>query len=697
MEIISQQRLTGVNRWFRDRTLAAVVAGLPEEPVPPPLLRTLVEALDRLPIAAHQAGAGERMQRNQPPGAAWGRWLIELAAELQFLSGEVIGARAERKMLSSGVVQMALECQEFTLAEACLAAAVRICDRLRCGEPLDLAKSYDDLTVCAYDACLGGATGPIVAAAGRRGIPAYRLDSESLVQLGDGVHQRRICTAMTSRTSQIAVHVSTDKQLVSQQWARIGIPIAAGRLVHDEAEAVQAAREVGWPVVVKPADADYGRGVSLSLRTAEQVRAAYRRAWTFSASGRVIVQRYLRGASHRLLVVEGRLAAAVRRDPIGVFGDGRRSVRELVEQANRDGRWGPERRLSLGDNERTLLAEAGFTPETVLAPGVKVSLSHDVLEIYSNVTERVHRDTRDLASDAARVIGLDVAGLDVIALDISRPLAEQGGGFLEINAQPAIAIHRAPHCDRPQAVGDAIVTSLFPPPARGRVPLVVVLGGPWADEVVQLTAELLRRDGRQVATSTPDQTRWNHRPLVPGSSSPADRLSTMMLHPRTEAAVIRVTLAEVLQSGLGTDRCHVLVFADDPNGARGGDAEEWTALLRRLVRAARRFVVNLDEPYWAECAAVSMPTTVLVSSEPAHPRLLQHLATGRVATFLQGMEILVRVGEVELARFPTVGSSFAGGVAPSLGAQSLAAATVFALGLVSGERRQEPFKMAKGS
>jgi cyanophycin synthetase len=483
---------------------------------------------------------------------------------------------------------------------------------------------------------------------------------------------------MTSRTSQIAVHVSTDKYLVSQQWARLGIPIAAGRLVHDEEEAIRAAEEVGWPVAVKPADADYGRGISLPLRTAEQVRVAYRRAWTCSASARVLLQRYLRGASHRLLVVDGRLVAAVRRDPIGVVGDGRQSVRELVEQGNRDARWGPDRQLSLDDGEGALLIEAGFTPETVPAAGVKVPLSYTVLEIYSNVTERVHPETRDLVFDAARVIGLDVAGLDVIALDISRPLAEQGGGFLEINAQPAIAIHRAPHCDRPQAVGDAIIASLFPPPACGRVPLVLILGGPRADEVVQLTAELLRRGGRQVATSTPDQTRWNHRPLIPGSASLVDRLSTVMLHPRTEAAVLRATPVEVLQGGLGADRCDVLVFAGGPNGAEVGDAEAWTALLRQLVLAARRCVVNLDEPYWAECAAVSMPTTVLVSSVPAHPRLLQHLATGRVAAFPQGAEILVRAGEVELARFPALDGSHVS-AALSSGGQALVAAAVFAL------------------
>jgi cyanophycin synthetase len=302
------------------------------------------------------------------------------------------------------------------------------------------------------------------------------------------------------------------------------------------------------------------------------------------------------------------------------------------------------------------------------------------LATYSNVTEQVHPDTRDLAFDAARVIGLDVAGLDVIALDISRPLVEQGGGFLEINAQPSIAIHRAPHCDRPQAVGDAIIASLFPTPDCGRVPLVIVLGGPRADEVVRLTAALLRRGGRQVATSTPERTCWNDRPLAPVSASLAERLATVMLHPRTEAAVLRATLAEVLQGGLGTDQCHVLVLADGPNGADVGDAEEWTVLLRQLVRASRRCVVNLDEPYWAECAAVAIPDTVLVSSEPARPRLLQHRATGRVTAFPQGTEILVRAGEVELARFSVADGSCAGGIVPSRGARTLAASTVFALG-----------------
>jgi cyanophycin synthetase len=616
MEIIGQQHLTGVNRWFRDRTLAAVVAGLPEGPAPRPLLRTLAEVLDRLPIPAHLTGAGERMQRAAPEGAGWGRWLIELAAELQFLSSEFIGARTERKTTSAEVVQVALECQEITLAEACLAVAVWTCAQLRCGEPLDLTKSYHDLAACADDACLGGATGPLVAAARQRGIPAYRLDRESLVQLGEGIHQQRICMAMTGRTSQIAVQVSTDKHLVSQQWARIGIPVAAGRLVRDEEEAVGAAREVGWPVAAKPADADYGRGVSLPLRTDEQVRAAYRKARSCSASGRVLVQRYLRGASHRLLVVEGSLAGAVRRDPIGVLGDGRHSVRELVERANRDACWGADRQLALGDGERALLAEAGFDSETVPAPGVKVLLSHNMLETYSDVTERVHPDTRELACDAARLIGLDVAGLDAIALDISRPLAEQGGGFLEINAQPAIAIHRAPHCDRPQAVGDAIIASLFPPPADGRVPLIVVLGGRQADEVVDFTAALLRRDGRQVATSTPDQSHWNYRLLAPNSASPADRLSTMMLHPRTEIAVLRATLAEVLQSGLGTDRCDVLVLAEGSNDAEVGDAEERTALLHQLVLAARRGVVNLDEPCWAERVATVIALAIGKAQEP---------------------------------------------------------------------------------
>ena len=671
MQIVSRQHLTGINRWFRGRTLAALVTGVPQEPFPPPLLRRLLEALDQLPLEKYLAGARERMQRAVLPGSPWERALFELAAQLQFLSSEVIGAHTARRTPSSGTVQVALECQEFPLAEACLDAAVQTCMRLRRGELLNLEKVYDDLDALAGDVCLGGSTGPLVAAARQRGIPAYRLDAASLVQLGDGVHQQRIHRAMTSRTSQIAVRVSTDKHFVSQLWTRIGIPVAASRLVHDEDDAVRAAQDIGWPIVVKPVDADYAQGVALNLRSPQQVRAAYPKARSRSSSGRVLVERYLRGASHRLLIVEGRLAGAVRRDPISVRGDGRHSVRELVEQANLEARWGLESQVTLEDTEQAVLAEAGFTPESVPELGVKVALSHQQAENYDNVTERIHPDTRELALDAARVIGLDVAGLDVIAMDISRPLAEQGGGFLEINAEPALYVHGNHDCDRPQAVGDAIVASLFPPPARGRVPLVITLGSRWADEVVHRTADRLRRGGAQVATSTPEQTRWSHRPLHPSSALPADRLTTMMLHPRTETAVLRATLAEILRSGLGADQCHVLVLADGRNDGDAGDAEERAELLRQLIQAARRCVVNLDDPHGTECEAVSIPTTILVSSDPSHPCLLQHLAAGRMAVFPQAETILVRAGEVELARFPATNDS--------LGTEALAAADVFAL------------------
>lgn len=673
MQIVRRQQVTGINRWFRNRALAVLVAGLPDEALPSPLLQALVEALERLPVAPHQAGAGQRMQRALSSGANWARGLIELAAELQFLSSAFRGACRERGTPLPGTIEAALECQEFALAEACLSAALQTCERLHRGEPLELTRTFEELSACADEVCLGGATGPLVAAARQRGIPAYRLDAESLVQLGDGVQQRRISTAMTSRTSEIAVRVSTDKALVNELWRRIGIPVAAGRPVRDADDAVRAAQEIGWPIAVKPVDADYGRGVSLHLRRAEQVRAAYGKARGYSAGGRVLVQRCLRGASHRLLVVEGRLAAAVRRDPIGLRGDGRHSVRELLEQANRDARWGPDCRLSLGDAEQALLIEAGFAPETVPLPGVKVPLSHERFEIYSDVSARVHPDTCELALDAARVVGLDVAGLDVIALDISRPLAEQGGGFLEINAQPAIALHRAPHCDRPQPVGDAIVASLFPSPACGRVPLIVVLGERQAEEVVHRTAERLRCGGVQVAASTPQRTCWNHRPLGPESPSPVDRLSAMMLHPRTEIAVLHAALAEILQSGLGAAACDVLVLADAPNGVASLDPEACRELLLQLISASRRCVVNLDDPLWAECAATALPASVLVSSNRDHPGLSQHLATGRVAAFPHGAEIVIQAGEVELARFSAANDS--------PGAQALAVAAVFALGM----------------
>jgi cyanophycin synthetase len=518
-----------------------------------------------------------------------------------------------------------------------------------------------------------------------------------LVQLGEGVYQCRVCAATTSRTGHIAVQVSNDKDLVKSLWWRMGIPVPPGRSVSDEEAAVTAAQELGWPLVVKPRDADLGKGVSLNLSTTEQVRTAYDHALAFSKCGAVLVERHLHGMSHRLLVVKDRLVAAVLREPPTVVGDGEHTVRELVAQANHDLRRGddyrwPLRRLRLEDHELRVLAEAGFTADSVLAPGERVCLRRDLYTwsgtVNRDVCELVHAETRDLAREAVRIVGLDVAGLDLIAKDISRPLAEQGGGFLEINAEPAAYLHLAPICERPRPVGEAIVASLFPAQSRGRVPLVIAIGERLASGAGRLTAHLLKTTGRQVATSFPDRTEWNNRRLVPHGSSLPDRLHTVMLHPQVDAAVLTAPLTDVVSSGMGTERCHVLVLAEGPTGGETGGDEPfgWLPLVRNLMASADRCIVNIDDPFWEQYISDGTGTFILmVSSNPEHPRLLQHLHEGHMAAFPRGQEIVIRAGVTELMCFTEASLSTVCDSNESVSARALAASAYFSLSHLDSE------------
>ncbi len=449
-----------------------------------------------------------------------------------------------------------------------------------------------------------------------------------------------------------------------------------------------AAEAIGWPVVVKPSDSDWGLGVSMQLKTPNQVREAYRKARTLSEQ--VIVERNLQGLWHRLLIVDDRLIAALRREVASVEGDGRHTVSELVKLTNQDPRRGPDSRwplhwMVLGELELAYLEATGFAPDSIPALGQEIVLrpiAHtDAGSTSQDVTAQVHPETRDLARDAVRVVGLDVAGIDMVAADISRPLGEQGGGFLEINAFPALFLHLEPISIPPHPIDETIIESLFPTPADGRVPLFVALGEGLADRVVDLTARRLERDGLHAASSNPRVTQFDGRPLGPKSARPAERLHTMTLHPRTEAAALSVPWADIIREGLGTDRCDVLVLANGPKPSDldGGDHDGLERLIRQLEAMARRIVINLDDPIWADFPIDCGHVTVLVASDPDEPRLVTHLARGYSAAFLRGSEILFLTGADVVARFDTVDWSAAHGEKDYGVARCLAAAAWFVL------------------
>jgi cyanophycin synthetase len=495
MRVLNVRILKGISAWSAGAALHAVIGDVPEGTVCPGHVRRLECQLERLCVPPYlaRAEAGGRTRRRTLPAA--GELVVDLAGELQYLCGEFHGVVEAFCTAAPRVWNAVLECQEFALADACLRTAIDSVSALLGGNEFDLAESYRALLATAEEVCPVSSPGLVVSAARDRGIPvfrlgpdnAFRLSPDEVLQLGEGIHQRWLHPwgTMTDRTGYLAGHLANDKAFVKALWAQYGIPVPEGRTVADEAGAVRAAAALGGPVVVKAVDADCGHGLTLRPSSPDAVSAAFTRAKAASTSGNVIVERFLPGAWHRLLVVDHRLVAALRREPAGVIGDGQHTIRELAARANRDVRRGPDNRwplrfLCLEETELEFLAVASLTPDSVLHRGKRTALRATAAAAAGaesfDVTDCVHPETRALALDAVKLLGLDIAGLDLIATDISRPLREQQGGFLEINEQPAIFVHAAPLCSPPRPVGEAIVESLFPGGRTGRIPLVVIIG-----------------------------------------------------------------------------------------------------------------------------------------------------------------------------------------------------------------------------
>ena len=435
----------------------------------------------------HRCSIGERggfFQRLRQ-GTYPGHILEHVTLELHTLLGVDVGFGRARETSEAGVYRVVVAYVEETLARQCLAVGRELVLSAIHDLPFDLAGELHKLRELAAEVLLGPSTAAIVDAARLRGIPVRRLNTASLVQLGHGSRQRRIQAAETDRTSAIAEEIAQDKELTRTLLAAVGVPTPEGQSVANVEAAWAAATSIGVPVVVKPQDGNQGRGVATNLTTQEQVTAAYHAALVESGSEQVIVEKFAPGHDYRLLVVGGRVVAAARREPAQVFGDGAHTVKELIDIVNLDPRRGDHHatvlsKIKLDAVSLAVLGDQGYTPESVPAAGANVlirrngNLSTGGTAI--DVTERVHPQVAARAIEAAAVVGLDIAGVDVVAMDISRPLDEQGGVVVEVNAAPGLRMHLDPSVGISRPVGDAIIGAIFPEGDEGRIPICAVSG-----------------------------------------------------------------------------------------------------------------------------------------------------------------------------------------------------------------------------
>ncbi len=610
-----------------------------------------------------RGGFFERLRR----GTYMAHILEHVTIELQTLAGTEVGYGRTRETSTSGVYKVAIEYENEDLARACLDVARELCMAAVHDKSFDVAGEVRRLRDLAQDVCLGPSTGAIVRSAHKRGIPFRRLNSGSMVQFGHGHKQRRIVAGETSNTSAIAESIAQDKELTRKLLAAGGIPVPVGRPVKDADDAWEAAEEIGLPVVVKPQCGNHGRGVSTNLSSREQVLAAYAAARTEEED--IVVERFAPGFDHRLLVVGDRLVAAARRDPAQVVGDGVHTISQLIEAVNQDPRRGDGHgavltRIALDDIALQVLADQGMTADSTPPACARVLIRRNANlstgGTATDVTDLVHPDVAARVVEAARIIGLDVTGVDVIATDIARPLEEQGGVIVELNASPGLRMHLAPSDGKPRPVGEAIVDTLFPAGENGRIPIVAVTGVNGKTTTTRLIAHIVAATGKRVGMTCTDGVYVGERRIDAGDCSGPVSAQNVLLNPLVEAAVFETARGGILRAGLGFDRCDVSVVTNIGEGDHLGlsdiDAPDALARVKRVIVEATAkhgtAVLNAQDPLVAEMAARTPCTVMFFSRDPDHAVIALHRNMGGRAVIVRDGSIVLVEGEREAPLAP---------------------------------------------
>ena len=615
-------------------------------------------------LIEHHCGVGERggfLQRLRE-GTWAGHILEHVVIELQNMAGVQTGFGQTRSTPVRGVYKMVFRARDEQVARRALTLGHDLLMVAVNGGHFDVAAAVHELRELVDDLCLGPSTASIVDAATGRRIPHIRLNDGNLVQLGYGARQRRIWTAETDRTSAIAESIASDKDLSKRMLAACGVPVPEGRVVESPEAAWEAAQDIGLPVVVKPTDANHGRGVSLELTRPEEVRAAF--AVADAEGSGVIVEQFIRGFEHRLLVVGDRVVAASRGDEAWVTGDGRSTVLQLIDsQINSDPRRGlnedfPLNAIRLEEYPAVAveLQRQGKSTDSVPAEGERVLIMRNGNHAI-DCTDDVHPDVAALVALAARVIGLDIAGVDLVAQDISRPLHEQGGAIVEVNAGPGLLMHLKPAVGTPRPVGRAIVDHLFAPGDSGRVPVVGVAGSRGTTAVARLIAWLANLNGPQVGLACRAGLFVGRRPLQHGDFSQARAAKRLLMNRGVEAAVFENPPLTIVSEGLAYDRCHVGVVTD-ATGSPALEAfhiredEHLFKVLRTqvdLVLPDGVAVLNAADPVVAEMAPLCDGEVIFFAQDPALPVIVEHLAQYRRAVYLRHGVVVLGDGQSERA------------------------------------------------
>lgn len=665
MRILEIRTLRGPNYWSNRRhNLVVMQVDLEEmEQYPSNTLEGFSERLEKIipSLYEHRCSRGyeggflERLKE----GTWMGHVMEHVALELQILSGMQCGFGRCTWDGVEGVynVVLAYEVEQAGLYAA--NAAFRIVEAMIKNQPYDLEKDIQRLREIREEERFGPSTASIVDEAQKRHIPVLRLNRYSLVQLGWGLHQQRIQATVTGKTSSIGLEIAYDKEEAKNMLSSNACPVPYGSVVSSLEEIEQAVSRIGFPVVIKPVDGHQGKGATINVQTLEDALAAFNTAQEYSS--RVIVEQFIPGADFRLLVVNYAFVAAAKRTPAHVVGNGSSTMHELIEEINQDPRrgYGHEKMLTevtVDAMTRRLLEQDGLTLDTVLPRGrifyLKTTANLSTGGVSEDVTDTVHSSNVFMAERIAKIIDLDICGIDVMAPSLSEPIQENGGSVIEVNGAPGFRMHLAPTVGQPRNVAAPVLDMLFPQPQQCRIPIVAVTGTNGKTTTTRLISHIMQMSGEKVGMTTSDGIYIRNSLLFKGDCSGPESARFVLRDPTVDYAVFETARGGMMRSGLGYDASDVGVVtnvASDHLGLRGIHSMEQLARLKSLVAEnvypEGYAVLNADDLNVFSMRENVPCMTALFSMDPDNPRIHDHCAQGGIAAVYDDGSITLRKGE----------------------------------------------------
>jgi cyanophycin synthetase len=640
-------------------------------------MRLDLEEMEELPTNKVD-GFGERLQKMFPtmhshrcsigtPGGffqrvAEGTWMghvIEhIALELQTLAGMACGFGRTRSTGKHGVYNVVFSYMEEKAGVYTAKASVRIAEALIAGYDYDLAADIQNLREIREEERLGPSTGCIVDEAIARGIPYIRLNRHSLVQLGYGVNQKRIRATIASTTGSIAVDIACDKEETKNLLEAAQIPVPSGRIVYSEEGLKEALERISYPIVTKPVDGNHGKGATTNITNWEDAVKGLEAAKKYSRG--VIVERFITGQDHRVLVINYKFVAAAIRKPASVVGDGKSTIQQLIDKTNEDPRrgYGHERTLTqikVDDFTLDMLTKANLTLESVIPSGqelhLKPTANLSTGGTATDVTDMVHPDNIFMCERIARIIGLDICGIDIMAENLTEPVSQTGGAILEVNAAPGFRMHIDPAEGIPRNVAEPVIDMLYPPGSSARIPIIAVTGTNGKTTTTRLMAHMVKTMGYKVGYTTTDGVYIQNQLMMRGDCTGPVSAEFVLKDPTVDFAVLESARGGILRSGLGFHNCDIAIvtnIAEDHLGLQDIDTVEQLTRVKAVVPASvlpnGYAILNADNKYTVSMAKECVCKIAYFSMDENNPIIKEHITKGGLAAVYENGYVTICKG-----------------------------------------------------